>query len=455
MNEDDLKRYTVQVASGSGCFFQPLSDSHTYILTSRHLFCDQQQVDGITNFIERVDGQIVVIKYYVLDGNQWQTREFQLTVTRGENYFTHANPQVDAAILKIDHIENCDQIIIYNDHQTPTGFRLCGHPSNRRNQGDPYTTYLIQGSIASTNFGQTVQLALGNVTQDHIEGMSGGGILKPDRSAILIAGIQSKMLSVILPAGQVAFVPIKYYAEVVESSDSRLEKLLPLYLKSFKYIKEEIFKLSYGVEEQEIAEQLTVLLKGQATRIIESDITPLEIRKYLEERLMLILPKQSNTELEKKKIWVAWLELMTILNIAYSQNHTLEDLPSLLKKIRLFYSDTEHDFFYAHLDDLDKLDYTGLEKGGVVVVASNVIAKGKKHILRPDRIPRIDSLRKQHTLEGLAIDNATEYPLDKFKFMNISAFKEGCIVDTHEEYQKLEVKEYLGNLKKQYEQLFG
>jgi hypothetical protein len=170
---------------------------------------------------------------------------------------------------------------------------------------------------------------------------------------------------------------------------------------------------------------------------------------------MLILPKQTVTELEKRQIWVVWLELMTILNVTYNQSYGAADLPELLKKLRLFYSDTDHDFFIAHLDDLDKLDYAGLEKNGVVVVATNSRAKGNTHILRPDRIPRIDAMRTNHEVNGLAIDNPTEYPLDKYKFLNISAFKEGCVIDDHDAYQALQVGQYMEKLRTQYEQLFG
>ena len=455
MNGDDLKRYTPIVGAGSGCFFQPMTQDYTYILTSRHLFCDGQNIHGVTHFVERPDGQIIQITRQVHDGTTWSPETTSLTLTRGENYFPHGDTSIDAAILKVGHIESVDQILIHNDPASIQGYTLSGYPANRRNLPEAYTSYVVDRSIASANFGQTAQLVLGNITQDNIEGMSGGGIFRADPGAILVAGIQSKILSVMLPAGQVGFVPMSRYLEIVEQNDDKLERLLPLYLKSFKYIQDEIFKIEFGVEEQQVAERLTVLLKGQAARIIESDITPTAIREHLKERLMLILPKQSVTDLEKKQIWIAWLELMTILNITYNQTYNAQDLPNLLKKLRLFYSDTEHDFFIAHLDDLDKLDYTGLEKGGVVVVASNGRAKGKAHILRPDRIPKIDAMRSQHQLAGLAIDNPTEYPLDKYKFFNISAFKEGCIVDQHEIYQKLEVAQYLTNLRTQYEQLFG
>lgn len=438
------------VGDGSGCFFQPMTEEYTYILTARHLFCDRTVAEGVPTLTERVDGQQIIISRNTLNNGTWQSIQFPLTLTRGQTYFPL--PNADAAILKVQFLNGLDQLLIDPHYERPASYKLCGYPSNRRNAADQYTSYELHQNIASGNFGQTAQLAIGTLTQDNLEGMSGGGILKPEEHNILIIGVQSKMLSTVLPAGQIGFVPMKFFEEII-ATNANLEKLMPVYLKSFSYFGNEIFALDYGLDEQQIAEQLTTLLKTQATRVINSNINPIEVRNYFKEKLMFILTKQNPSDLDKKKLWIAWLEMLTILNVAHNHQHAVQDLPNLEKKIRLFYSDTDRDFFIAHLDHLDQQNYSGLEAGGVVIVSSNSPAKGGSHVLNRG-LGRIDQMRKEYQIKALSIDNATEFPLDKYKFINISAFKEGCIVDNYTQFENLTAPQIISKLKEQYELLF-
>lgn len=459
MNQDDLKNYSVIVGKGSGCFFQPLiGERETYILTAKHLFeGENKDENGRTIQYTADEGDSINIIRQIKVGSIWQEEQIDYTFQRGVNYFPHK--EADAAILIIGYLPNYNDLFIQSKIDSEVDFDLCGFPDTSRenNNGEKYRTHRIERFLASGNYCHSAQL-FGGLNQFDIEGMSGGGILKIEGNFISIIGIQSKMANKTFPTGQIGFIPMNYFKEIVEYPEyiGKLEKLLPLYLKSFSFLENEIFQIKYGIEQKDIVPKLTSILKAEAKKIINGDITPLSIKDFLKEKLLLILAKQDDSELEKKKIWITWLELLTILNIAKSKNHLKTDLPELFKKFRLFYSDIDGDFFLEHLDDLPKLDYTGLENGGIVIVSSNCEALGNSHVLNLNKITTdITRLRIEYDIEAIGIDNAKEFPFDKYKYMNISAFKEGSLTHRCEEFRELNIPDCVIKLKQLYEQLIA
>ena len=72
-------------------------------------------------------------------------------------------------------------------------------------------------------------------------------------------GIQSKMASSSgYQAGQVAFVPISLFNDIIEYDEykSILTPLIPNYLKSFQFVKDNIFKLEQGLLTKDISTKL-------------------------------------------------------------------------------------------------------------------------------------------------------------------------------------------------------
>lgn len=458
MSPDDLKLYSLIVGDGSGCLFQPMTKEYTYILCAKHLFIIKEENDrGETVERDMPDGKIIEIKRHCKKENGWEEIKIKHKLQRGMNYFPHKD--ADAAILKIDYLPNFDNIYIQNQINENNGFELCGFPGTARQdeEGEKYTTHRLERFLASGNYCHGAQL-FGGLNQINIDGMSGGGILKLANNHISIIGIQSKMASKLFPSGQIGFVPMKYFNEITDYSEhvGKLEKLLPSYIKSFSFLTEDIFNLKYGLVEKERAKKLTKILKIKAGEIQKSDITPLCIKNYLNEKLLL-LSNQDRDELQKKRIWSIWLELLTILNIAKNKSHCANDLPTIFKKIRLFYSNVDEDFWLEHLEDLHKLDYSGLESKGIVVVASNVKAESNMHILDLSRIPGdiTRTLKEKFDIEklGQKIDNATDFPLEKYKYINISAFKEDIATNIPEPFTNQSITDCLTTLKDLYEQL--
>src|SRR5690606_11721892 len=129
------------------------------------------------------------------------------------------------------------------------------------------------------------------------------------------------------------------------------------YLKSFSFLEADIFNLEYGLLTQAKCERLTEILKAKASALKESNLVPNVIREFIKEKLPLTHQSEGYENCEKK-IWALWLELFTILNIAKSKSHTIDDLPNIFKKVRLFYSNTDKDYWQVHLRDLLSKDYS-------------------------------------------------------------------------------------------------
>jgi hypothetical protein len=457
MSLEKLKLYSVIVGNGSGCLFQPMTEDYTYILTAKHLFVDDSKDDrGRPIKLKKPDGERIDIKRHINNAANWEEVAIEFTLQDGINYFPHK--EADIAILKIDHLPDFDEIYIRD--KIPTDFEcvLCGFPEDFRQKlpGDRYTTHKVSRPICPGNYCHSAQL-FETLSQENIRGMSGGAITEIVDNHIAIIGVQSSMSNNSpRQAGQIDFIPMKYFNEIVMYPEysGKLEKLLPPYLRSFSFLRTDIFKLQHGLIEKKRAETLTKILKAEAIKIQNSDITPQAIKDHLREKLLL-MSTQKEDELQKKKIWSVWLELLTILNIAKNNSHRSSDLSSIFKKVRLFYSDVDEDFWSKHLDELPKLDYSGLDDKSTVVVASNVEAKGM-HKLDLSKIPEdIARIEQEYEIDkiGQRIDTATDFPLKKYQYVNISAFKEKTAIDVSDEFTTQKVQECLKTIKGLYEQL--
>lgn len=77
---DDLQFFTVKVAGGSGCLFQPLDSEYSYVLTAKHV------IEGVEN--------IEIVRQYI--GNDGNKVDEILKIL--EIPYMHSNPNKDAAI---------------------------------------------------------------------------------------------------------------------------------------------------------------------------------------------------------------------------------------------------------------------------------------------------------------------------------------------------------------------
>jgi len=435
MTFEEIIKYHVTVEDGSGCLFQPIGagDKYSYILTAKHLFEGKRKArNGREESWVKSDGDEIKIFRTINDQGQGTEMEIKFTFNMGENYFAH--PMADAAILKIDHLKDIGNIIISSTDDKTEGYSVYGYPNRLRENkpGNRQTSFKVQEVISVANYSRTAQLISTSLNHGDIEGMSGGAIAKSDSHYLQLLGIQSETKHAYFANGQINFVPMCYFEEIIIAFPNHLSHLLPPYFSTFSFLDNEIFNIKFGVYTKANADHLTLILRKKAEFLKNSNLTPLFVREFLKKELPKLYQADSET-LSKKKVWTIWLELLTILHIANRKCNNAKDFNTVSRKVRLFYSDSDEDFWTAHLAELSSRDYSNLDKNAVIVVASNVDAGDKAHLLDLNRVPEDISMVKRsrikHELEQEGNDTAvaTTFPLDTYKFMNISLFKSGTV----------------------------
>ncbi len=159
MNKDALKAYSAIVRDGSGCFFQPMTDEYTYILTAKHLFIYKEDKGRGEEEFQLADGKEIDIKRCVKTQTGWTEKPIDFTLIEGETYFPHK--EADIAILKITPaIEGFDRICTSNQDEITRETFLCGFPVNFRheNEGDRYSDYKVDRIVSSGTFIKNAQI---------------------------------------------------------------------------------------------------------------------------------------------------------------------------------------------------------------------------------------------------------------------------------------------------------
>ncbi len=466
MEINDLKRYSVIVGDGSGVLFQPMNKKdYTYILTAKHNLYGKRSNTDDTRKVEKF--QLEEVEIFIHNHKEKEPLELQINI--GESYFPHET--VDLAILKIDYLEGFQDIFIDNECENLKEASVCGFPGYKREEKafpEQYTSYKIDGFISENIFSCLAQLTNSTTGQDEISGLSGGGVLKINKDHLLLVGIQSEISSR-KENGQIEFVPVKYFDEIIENPrySDKLDRLLPPYMGGFEYIKTDVFNINAGADDDNIA-FTRQFLKNKANEIIESDITPNYIKEYFKERLLL--NENNKRILNNKVIYITWLEFLTIINIVKAKKHGKDDLEEIFNFIRLLYKDTDKDWLASDfLEECLCFNYDNLKTGGTVLIKTNVNPRlPKKNHYKIDRkslVPRIDRLKNQYEkgeIGNVFIDDASgqtkEFVFDQFNFMHFEFLKEYLLVwesDEFKEFKRSNKDELLLKLKDVYGKLFN
>lgn len=451
MTKELLKTYIVSLKGGSGCLFQPMGGAglYTYILTAKHLFEGKRvgQNGNQEDFVT-ADGEIIKITRLDYFGGIWSEIEIDLVFSRGINYFD--SPISDAAILKIDFLPGFDEIFQSSINLSTNGYGLYGYPSilSNNNAGEKSTEHAISRMIGDGNGNHRAQLVSTVLAHEQIKGMSGGGIVKILQEGISIIGIQSKVTHRTLAGGQIDFVPIRFFNQIVdEVADSEiLSALYPPFLHSFEFLKDDIFMLPVDDIDEDNIVGARITLRNQAELIVKSDITPQGIKELFEARLLII--EDDTTCFSQKQIWIAWLEFLTILNIVKYDPIDKGMLSEIFDNYRLKYIDG-NGWTDVRLD-FGKSDYVGLKPDSTIFVGSKTPPKSA-FILRKGKI--ID-IAKPYDKRGFKTDNGID-PFTCFDFVHLEHFKEVCIIRKLDKYQNMNDVELLQTLKSEYNELFN
>ncbi|PUZ26123.1 hypothetical protein DCC81_17955 [Chitinophaga parva] len=450
MTPEQLKTYIVSLNNGSGCLFQPMEgiNAYTYILTAKHLFeGTRRDENGNNTTYDTRNGDTVPITRLTYQAGSWSEIIFNFVVNKGENYF--ASPNADAVILKIDFLAGFDKIFQSSISPATNGYGLNGYPNIYRPRavGERSTTHAISRLISGGS--QTYGAQLENVTlaQLQLQGMSGGGIVKIIDNAISIIGIQSKVAHQMLAGGQIDFVPMEYFNQIIKSvaNPQKLSALYPPFLHSFEFLKNDAFLLEVDEIDEGNIEGARITLRNKAEQIVKSDISPQGIKELFEARLLIIEGETSC--FSHKEIWIAWLEFLTILNIVKYDPIQKTMLSNIFNEYRLKYIDG-HGWTEVR-KDLGRSDYIGLKPDSTIFVSSKTPPKSS-FILKKGKV--ID-IAKPYDKRGFKTDEGID-PFTSFDFVHLEHFKEICIIRKLSEYQDLNEDQLLEKLKSEYHELF-
>lgn len=441
MSIDAIKEYIVIVNGGSGCIFQPMDNSYSYVLTAKH---------NITN----ANNQITQFTRFKLNNNTWTETEIPFgNFVENSNYFPH--PNRDIAIIKIEKIPDLENIIRFDEIQDKRiGYVLVGYPDTRRN-ANPNTKenwYRYDENVTILNM-KANQLREGEVPKnpgyEEIVGHSGGGILKISGDYILLAGIQNKMADAANEQmGGIEFSPISLFDEIIAAHQQQLSPLHPPYCKSFGFIKEQIMKLD-GCFQSENVEYTKLFIQNITDEILESPLTPNVIRNRLNKRMLI--HNEDEACLSRKGLWITWLEFLVVLKIIGENPQTEHELEDIFNKYRVMYSSSKEDWGNLFKDRIAYSDYKGLNDNACIIFANEILPQ--KTIVKKGMISNI---ARHIPRKQMKIDEGVNNPFESFTHIHIHAFQKDCIIDKEQDYNHFDNTnegELFQKLKQEYERI--
>lgn len=453
MNKDNIKEYIVCVNGGSGVIFQPKNEVYSYILTAKHVFDD----------IAQYENKVIIERFDPESNNFISIDKFGLILNI--NYFPHKTK--DIAILKCPRVKGAERLIRFDSLNSivsiNSGIALYGFPEIRR-KNDIYLDRIREDLNLSISIekseGKREAALADNSTWEELVGQSGGGIFCFQGDYLGLLGIQNKVPSREESKGRIEFSPLHNFDEIINDSNGKLEKLIPTYLKSFSFLKDDVFLFSSDLITKETIDKITTVLKVKTSEIIKCDFTPSCIKEYLGKTELLIY-NQKEELLNEKALWLIWLELLTILNIVKNKRHAKSDFNELFSQVRLLHSNTDKDFWVDNIDNVAKTNFGNLSKDGLVVVSSKQPPHKDHYILDTTAIlPKIDQIRFEYKSDempyGKENDNITSgynFPFDNFQFVHIEYFKQKLVVDEFSDFSTLTHEQILLLLKKKYDEI--
>lgn len=443
MTQDDIKNYLVCVNGGSGVIFQPGNEKFSYVLTAKHVF------DDINT--EAYNGKVKVFYFNPITNSYDPPLEFELIVE--DNYFPHVEAGIDIAILKVSRIDCPEKILIKEDiAEDIKDYMLVGFPALRRTNKSIDISWWRQDLGVELLKETTNKRREADINKcpdwNQLVGSSGGGIVRIFGDYLLLAGIQSQVVSDEENLGRIEFTPTRVFNEIVLGSNGKLEALLPNYMKCFSFLKDKAFKLEVELFDEPNIEFTRNYLQNKAQDVINSKVTPIIIKSYFEKRLLV--NEVEEDALYSSMIWLIWLEFLTIMNIIKYEIFDESQLDEIFNSFRLKYSNTSEDWLSLIKTDLLYSDYHGLKPG------SNIFIGTKKSPIKTLVIPqeKIIEIARVYDKNKFKTDKGI-HPFTHFRFIHTNYLQKACIIDKLEKYATIHDEEkLLLILKNEYDELF-
>lgn len=392
--KDYLQFFTVKVADGSGCLFQPIDSEYSYVLTSKHV------IEDITD--------IQIVRQFIKENGLREDEDLKIL----EPPFLHTDPNKDAAIIKVKKVDNIDVLLRADLNSIEReNWYLCGHPATRIDGNFSFrknklkienpVEFYIEAEIDKA------------VTHSEIVGQSGGGIIKSENSCFLLAGIQKKMAveDDVESLSRIHFAPLSFFDEIIEKNKDSLSPLFPPYIATFGNLLKEIFPFPNLILKQDlIRNTLTAISENICNGITPEKIITAYGNKFL-------IEGTSSHILYHKSLWKSLLEFFTILTL-YEEPIDFNDLASIHKKRKMFIADTDN--WTKKLEEIYKSDLSEIEKGGTIVVCATNESETNKLEISSAELAIMDI---SVPIDKMNISNTVENPFNDLRLVNIFKFQ--------------------------------
>ena len=397
--KDLLPKYTVKVEGGSGCLFQPINDEYSYVLTAKHVILGNNQPLIIRQTLDEYDNLI----------NE--------TLNIIGTPYIHTNENKDAAIVKVQKVEGFEPLLRDDlSSENRNGYFLCGHPNSRVNNAYSFRDNKLE--IQNKKQHGYFEAELNRVAnRDEIVGQSGGGIIKIEESCFLLAGIQKQMSAPdgVEQLGRIDFMPLSFFDEIIEENQNDLSKLFPPYIGSFDRLLNEIFPLPNMTVKKSLIQNELQRIAAQLC----DDFSPTTILEMFGEHFLIHGTEKSI--IHHKKLWLSFLEILSINQLHSINNITLNDLKDLHKKRKLFIVDS--DKWTKKIEDIYKTNLSDVEKGGsIVICATNETETTKTEITSEEILFNISAIPDENN-----ISCTVGKPFEDLRLINIFKFQSHII----------------------------
>ena len=418
MDENDLKRYTVILDTGSGVLFQPLDETKTYILSAKHVFYKDVLHDDGPNTKDLKS----TINYSFSD-NQNQKNEVEIKIDG--NYFEHSDVDIDAAILVLEVNLNLNEIFVDNRTTNFEGFNLTGYPESKRTSNDQYDKQQIIDLISSNENLIKLRLVVNHLEHEQITGFSGGGIIKTNGDSLLLAGIQSRTPNGPCQ-GEINVIPIKRFEEIVDSNN--LSKLLPSYLSNIELLINSI--ISYNETLPDLKPKLQVAIRRQFSQV-KCELNNIYTSNYLNKF------STSSGGIKSKRFWTSFLEYALIISLLEVDGFNENVLAKMNLTKKFIFSDSYKDIYDLYSEVL-LFASENIENDCQILLATNItpISANRRRMLASQVNLNVGNVVDNETIDRVQTSSKIK------EIIHLKAIEFDCINSNENTLNKYSIQQF-------------
>lgn len=417
MNGFELMRaHAVKVNGGSGVMISALSNEYSYILTAAHVVRGYEE-QSILNF---EGDQVPAIQTYV-----------------------HAD--VDCAIIKIPFNSSINLSLCLGVLPFQTPLMMVGYPVARARETDFNKQFKQQdASLTSWDNEEIVITAAGSPEKDLMVGFSGAGVYFLDGDFPRLVAVEFSMDGAEAEEyiGRLKCNSIRWFHEIIEQNS--LAPIMPSYLECFSRIKESafVFDVPGAPFIQDIREELGVIIDEI---VGDESLKPsLILKKYDSE---LLFNGEKRTSLLDVRLWIAYLEFMTISVLLDSPDQANSAyFTGLDPKRRLVFSNSEKSWI-GELRSLLELAGSVLGENGSLLIDNHEAVPAVQPAGFQIQEILANIARPRPTGSRIKINQAPKANYTTFKLAHIRALHRCCVLDNVQEFYQRDSAEHLEMLR--------